>query len=123
MLALPNYLYRHTALTIYVENRDFTVAEDLLHFREYLLCEICFEVMQFHIKNKEPITNPIAIMKHHAKSVNVSLFMIVLYFCTRSETRTRTTVWSPELKSGVATNYTIRAKMPVFPGCYQFVYG
>ena len=80
MLALPNYLYRHTALTIYVENRDFTVAEDLLHFREYLLCEICFEVMQFHIKNKEPITNPIAIMKHHAKSVNVSFFMIVLYF-------------------------------------------
>ena len=123
MLALPNYLYRHTALTIYVENRDFTVAEDLLHFREYLLCEICFEVMQFHIKNKEPITNPIAIMKHHAKSVNVSFFIIVLYFCTRSETRTRTTVWSPELKSGVATNYTIRAEMPVFPGCHQFVYG
>ena len=123
MLALPNYLYRHTALTIYVENRDFTVAEDLLHFREYLLCEICFEVMQFHIKNKEPITNPIAIMKHHAKSVNVSFFMIILHFCTRSETRTRTTVWSPELKSGVATNYTIRAEMPVFPGCHQCIYG
>ena len=84
MLALPNYLYRHTALTIYVENRDFTVAEDLLHFREYLLCEICFEVMQFYIKNKEPITNPIAIMKHHAKSVNVSFFMIVLRFTPKT---------------------------------------
>lgn len=109
MLALPNYLYRHTALTIYVENRDFTVAEDLLHFREYLLCEICFEVIRFHIKNNEPITNPIAIMRHHANSVIVSFFIIITVNCTRSETRTRTTVWSPELKSGVATNYTIRA--------------